>query len=333
MADIATGSPQQDHQMPPQDRDFWIAVGLWGAALVTVLGCGLYAFIEQSYLYGVGFTGAGFAGLMYLTFHLKGRRLTPKVGAMAAMLAVTWGLIAYQIWYGSPKASGAAAEATVKIQKATLIDWLQRAQQERSQAIAERNAAQNGSAADRQTTATLQSQLQEAHLALNEATQQLEVSRQQAKQQINPNLAITIVNRLGLSDDIYLIPKTFVLTTATPDNAILAKQIEDILEQATALSRSRSHLIPTALPLYDRDLDAPRIKGSGERGITIHGRTAAGNILMQVFANCFSLHQTSDMPSAIRDYWQKIYPKTTADINEIVWIDIGPGPVWARNCQ
>jgi hypothetical protein len=121
--------------MPPQDRDFWIAVGLWGAALVTVLGCGLYAFIEQSYLYGIGFTGVGLAGLVYLTLHLKGRRLTPRVGAMATMLAVTWGLLAYQIWYG-PKSDGeiVAAFAAAKTQKSTLVDWLQKAQQERDAA-------------------------------------------------------------------------------------------------------------------------------------------------------------------------------------------------------
>ena len=41
--------------MEPAERDFWIAVTLWGAALVTVFGCGLYAFIEQSFAYGAVF--------------------------------------------------------------------------------------------------------------------------------------------------------------------------------------------------------------------------------------------------------------------------------------
>ena len=91
---------RHDRPMPQQDRDFWIAVGLWGAALVTVLGCGLYAFIENSYWYGGIFTTIGLGGVVYLTAHLKGRRLSPGVGMMALMLAITWGIIGYSIWYG-----------------------------------------------------------------------------------------------------------------------------------------------------------------------------------------------------------------------------------------
>jgi hypothetical protein len=87
------------HPMPKQDRDFWIALSLWGAAVVTVFGYGLYAFIERNYWYGSIFTIAGLGGITYLTAHLKGRRLSPKVGAMALMLVITWGLIGYQVWY------------------------------------------------------------------------------------------------------------------------------------------------------------------------------------------------------------------------------------------
>ena len=109
--------------MEPAERDFWIAVTLWGAALVTVFGCGLYAFIEQSFAYGAVFTITGLGGLMYMTSHLRGRRLSPRVGAMATMLAVTWGLIGYQVWLSQNKP---AFEA----QKSTLIGWLQQAQHE-----------------------------------------------------------------------------------------------------------------------------------------------------------------------------------------------------------
>lgn len=90
MADAPAGLLPPDHSMPPQDRDFWIAVGLWGAALVTVLGCGLYAFIEQRY--GAGFTGLGLVGLVYLTLHLKGRKLTPKVGVMVTIASYNLGI-------------------------------------------------------------------------------------------------------------------------------------------------------------------------------------------------------------------------------------------------
>lgn len=140
MADAPAGLLPPDHSMPPQDRDFWIAVGLWGAALVTVLGCGLYAFIEQSYWYGAGFTGLGLVGLVYLTLHLKGRKLTPKVGVMVTTLAITWALIAYQIFHTlNTNSKVVSLEISFAARKSTLTEWLKMAQQQQHQAIAERD--------------------------------------------------------------------------------------------------------------------------------------------------------------------------------------------------
>jgi hypothetical protein len=80
------------------ERNFWIAVTLWGAALVTVFGAGLYAFIEDSPEYGVFYTLTGLGGLAYMTFHLKGHALQPKPAIVSAMLALTWVFFGYTIW-------------------------------------------------------------------------------------------------------------------------------------------------------------------------------------------------------------------------------------------
>jgi hypothetical protein len=148
-----------NHSMSPQDRDFWIAVGLWGAALATVFGYGLYAFIEQSYWYGGGFTSAGLGGLVYLAAHLKGHRLSPRAGAMATMLAVTWALIGYQILH--PDQTGKEIEA----QKSILIEWLEQSQHERDQ------ARQGHAAAEAQRT-TMVEWLQSAQRERDAARQQ-----------------------------------------------------------------------------------------------------------------------------------------------------------------
>ena len=150
-----------------------------------------------------------------------------------------------------------------------------------------------------------------------------------AKQRFSVNLTANLLSQLGLAERVTTIPKTFVIVTSDDEaNKPIARQIEDILNGARGVSSAKSALLPTGLPHYERDLDAPRLKSVGTSGITIHGRNDAGNILFQVFSNCFITHQTRDTPTDVLDYWKRIYPKTTEDINNITWIDIGKGSAW-----
>ena len=73
---------------------------LWGAALVTVFRCGLYAFIEDSPKYGAFYTVVGLGGLIYMTLHLKGHKLGAGPAFVGAMLALTWAFFGYDLWYG-----------------------------------------------------------------------------------------------------------------------------------------------------------------------------------------------------------------------------------------
>jgi hypothetical protein len=83
--------------MDPRERDFWISVALWGSGLVTVFGCGLYAFIENSYWFGGAYTAVGLGGLIYMTLHLRGRKLSSN-HVVAGALMLTWVFFGYTIW-------------------------------------------------------------------------------------------------------------------------------------------------------------------------------------------------------------------------------------------
>ncbi len=79
-------------------RDFWIAIGLWGAAFLTVFGTGLFGlFLEKQYISGAALTAIGLGGITYMSLHLKGRRLT-KTHAITGALVLTWLFFAYDIY-------------------------------------------------------------------------------------------------------------------------------------------------------------------------------------------------------------------------------------------
>ncbi|MFZ0694923.1 MAG: hypothetical protein WAN51_12390, partial [Alphaproteobacteria bacterium] len=85
------------NSMEQSGKRFWIAVGLWASTLVTVLGCALYAFVEHSPYFGALYSVVGLVGLIYMTVHLKGKRLG-KTHATSAVLVLTWAFIGYVIW-------------------------------------------------------------------------------------------------------------------------------------------------------------------------------------------------------------------------------------------
>jgi hypothetical protein len=164
---------------------------------------------------------------------------------------------------------------------------------------------------------------------LSSKQKELDRTKLQLDSSIGREIAINLANNFGLSDVAKTMPETFVIVTAAPGNEELGREIENIFNQARGISGAKNRLLPTGLPNYEKDLDAPRLEGSGERGITIHGRNQAGDFLMQVFSNngCFITHQTGDTPEVILEYIHRIYHHV-AYITNITWVEIGNGPAW-----
>ena len=82
--------------MDTTERDFWIALGLWGATASTVLGTGLYGLIEAHYWPGGFFTASGLGALVFIAWHLKGKRLRLEHALIGALI-LTWLFFGYDI--------------------------------------------------------------------------------------------------------------------------------------------------------------------------------------------------------------------------------------------
>jgi hypothetical protein len=74
--------------MEQDEKDFWVALGLWAVAFITA-GRGLSGLLfEDRYIYGSALTLIGLGGMGYVRLHLKGRRLTRMhavIGALSSL--------------------------------------------------------------------------------------------------------------------------------------------------------------------------------------------------------------------------------------------------------
>jgi hypothetical protein len=139
MADSHSDAP-----MHPRDRGFWVWITLFG----TVFGYGVYALIAGEYWWGGILTPLGLAGLLaLLTYRPPIRRETINISLLIGALALTWAAIGYQLWEFHYRAPRSSEISSLISQKSTLVEWLQKAHHERDKAVAERNLAQNSSAA------------------------------------------------------------------------------------------------------------------------------------------------------------------------------------------
>jgi hypothetical protein len=77
---------------------------------------------------------------------------------------------------------------------------------------------------------------------------------------------------------------------------------------------------------YQRDLDAPKLNGRGDAGITIHGKNPMGDFLRDVFSEVFVTHETGDLPAAqLLTYYHQF--SNLEPYNNVVWIEVGNGPL------
>jgi hypothetical protein len=72
------------------------------------------------------------------------------------------------------------------------------------------------------------------------------------------------------------------------------------------------------------DLDRPPVKGSGRRGITIHGPDA--HALATALGSWFTTYSTESFPSELNGY-------RDLATQEIIWVEIGPGSPWKPSPQ
>jgi hypothetical protein len=179
----------------------------------------------------------------------------------------------------------------------------------------------------KQNVSTLQSQLTATTAELADAKRKLA----DLESNIGPEVTTYFLSNFGLSDIVKTMPETFVIVTATPDNEALRRELESIFNQARGISAGKSMLMPMPLPNYEIDLDAPKLEGLGARGVTIHGRNQAGNLIFLVLSNdgCLITHQTGDTPTALLDYTRQRSPST--HVANITWVEIGKGSPFGKS--
>jgi hypothetical protein len=140
---------------------------------------------------------------------------------------------------------------------------------------------------------------------------------------------LNIFNGFTRPGDTLLLPKWFVIVTSPPENVEAEKELNTIFNLASTVSGS---LKPAGLPDYSRDLDAPKLEGKALRGITVHGRNPAADLIAETLQNCFLILRTAEMPAGLFDYYHRQNP-TVFPEDKFVWLEIGNGSPWKGNCS
>lgn len=81
--------------------------------------------------------------------------------------------------------------------------------------------------------------------------------------------------------------------------------------------------IPVPSP-NPNDLDAPRLTGSTEPGVTLHGSNQLNDRLFHELGACFNVKKTSRSADNLQQWYAKQIPAGFI----VDWIDIGPGSPW-----
>jgi hypothetical protein len=102
---LPSGPPSEipTQQMPSSDdQPLWrvtTAWAIWGCVAATVLGAGLFGFMENHLWYGVLYVGAGLIGLVFMTYCLlRGWRRPPPLPVAGVLLVMTWALFGTDLW-------------------------------------------------------------------------------------------------------------------------------------------------------------------------------------------------------------------------------------------
>jgi hypothetical protein len=165
---------------------------------------------------------------------------------------------------------------------------------------------------------------------LNESRDQLAAAQLAAKR-LGPVNTSNLINALTQPGALKEMPGWLVVVTSGAENERVKSDVVGLITVSSSTSKT---LIPITPPDYSRDLDAPRLQGAADPGITIHGRNAAGDFLAAALRNCFVIHQTAGMPDGLLPYYYRIWPHLSKEgFDKIVWLEIGNGSPWSqRGC-
>ena len=87
-------------------------------------------------------------------------------------------------------------------------------------------------------------------------------------------------------------------------------------------------------PPADRNTfpEAPDLQASGDTGITFHGNSALSRRLLEVLQlhRCMIVHHREKTPDNLQQWYGH---SARGDEREVVWIEIGSGPIWTMNEQ
>ena len=83
--------------MDEAEKNFELAVVLWGALAVGIACTGVFVWVEGSAWWGPILTFGGVVGVTYVTLHVKGLGL-PGQYALLGMVILTWLLLGYDIY-------------------------------------------------------------------------------------------------------------------------------------------------------------------------------------------------------------------------------------------
>jgi hypothetical protein len=138
---------------------------------------------------------------------------------------------------------------------------------------------------------------------------------------LGPLSTLGMVDSIGargnaLSPSDFLDHKWALVVTFTKDNDYAAQVLRRIVG-------AKVETIPIPPP-NPGDLDAPKLTGATEPGITLHGDNGLNSRLFVELARCFNIKKTGHVPDNLQAWYANQIPNDRL----VDWIDIGPGSPW-----
>jgi hypothetical protein len=164
---------------------------------------------------------------------------------------------------------------------------------------------------------------------------------------IGPRCVTSILGVIGSRRASLNEQKILAVVSYAGENRGLAASLTRILQQGFQVSPGLSEALRfVPLPDVARFLDAPVLNGGTQRGITIHGDSAAARLMADAMGaqQYMLVRQTKtfvadeakgqDVRDMLLDYYRTRFETPVGPLvgyDEIIWLQIGPGNPWGPN--